>query len=228
VIPLRGDGFTWAEVDNYIADKLLGDDPVLDSALAANQSAGLPSIDVSPTQGKLLQLLARMVGARRILEIGTLGGYSTIWLARALAPGGRVTTLEIDPNHGRVAAANLGRAGLEDRVDILIGPASETLERMVAEGIEPFDFVFIDADKQSNADYFRLAAKLSRPGAAIVCDNVVREGRVVDPASGDAAVEGTRRMFDAVAAMPGLTATAVQTVGLKKWDGFVLALVEEG
>lgn len=220
-------GSAWAEVDDYIAGKLLGDDPALDAALTANQSAGLPSIDVSPTQGKFLQLLARMVGARRILEIGTLGGYSTIWLARALGPGGRLTTLEIDPDHGRVAAGNLARAGLADRVEILIGPALESLERMAAQGVEPFDFVFIDADKQSNADYFRFAAKLSRPGAAIVCDNVVREGRVTEPASGDPAVEGTRRMFDAVAAMPGLTATAIQTVGLKKWDGFVLALVEE-
>jgi predicted O-methyltransferase YrrM len=220
-------GPTWTEVDHFIAGMLIGDDPVLDAALSANKAAGLPSIDVSPAQGKLLHLLARMTGARRILEIGTLGGYSTIWLARALGPGGRVTTLEIDPHHGRVAEANVARAGLAERVEILIGPALETLERMVAGSVEPFDFVFIDADKQSNADYFRLAVALSRPGTAIVCDNVVREGRVIDPASGDPAVEGTRRLFDEVAATPGLTATAIQTVGIKKWDGFVLALVEE-
>ncbi len=225
--PAQGGGPTWHEVDDYIGDTLIGDDPALDSALSANREAGLPAIDVSPAQGKMLHLLARMIGARRILEVGTLGGYSTIWLARALAPGGRVTTLEIDPNHGRVAAANLERAGVADRVDIVIGPALESLERMAADGQEPFDFVFIDADKQSNADYFRLAVKLSRPGAAIVVDNVVREGRVVDPASSDPMVVGTRRLFDTVAATPGVTVTAIQTVGLKKWDGFVLAMVGE-
>jgi predicted O-methyltransferase YrrM len=225
--PEQGGGPTWAEVDHYIAGRLIDEDPALDAALSANKAAGLPPIDVSPALGKLLHLLAKMVGARRILEIGTLGGYSTIWLARALVPGGRVTTLEIDPHHARVAASNLAQAGVADRVDIMIGPALETLQRLVAEAVEPFDFVFMDADKQSNADYLRLAVKLARPGTAIVCDNVVREGRVVDADSRDAAVQGTRRLFDAAAAIPGLTATAIQTVGVKKWDGFVLALVED-
>jgi predicted O-methyltransferase YrrM len=215
----------WAEVDEYIGEKLIGDDPALDAALAANQAAGLPAIDVSPAQGKLLHLLARMAGGRRILEIGTLGGYSTIWLARALPADGRLTTLEIDPRHAEVAEANLARAGLLERVEILVGPAFGSLERMIEQGVEPYDFVFIDADKPGNPDYLRLALKLSHPGTAIVCDNVVREGRVVDAQSKDPAIQGTRRLFDALAGEPRLSATAIQTVGLKKWDGFMLALV---
>jgi predicted O-methyltransferase YrrM len=218
----------WTEVDRYIAEKLIGADDALDAALAANAAAGLPAIDVSPAQGKMLHLLARMARAIRILEIGTLGGYSTIWLARALPPGGRLVTLEIDPNHAEVARANLARAGLADRVEILVGPALQALEQMVADGAEKFDFAFIDADKAGNSDYVRLAADLSRPGGAIVCDNVVREGGVLDARSEDPTILGTRRLFDALAESEGLDATAVQTVGLKKWDGFVLAIVGEG
>jgi predicted O-methyltransferase YrrM len=217
----------WVEVDAYIADRLIGEDSALEAALAANEAAGLPAIDVSPAQGKMLHLLARLARAKRILEIGTLGGYSTIWLARALPADGRVITLEIDPHHAEIARANLARAGLADRVEILVGPAREVLERMVAQGADKFDFTFIDADKPGNPDYLQLAAKLSRPGAAIVCDNVVREGRVLDAESEDAAILGTRRLFDELAASERLDATAVQTVGLKQWDGFVLAIVGE-
>jgi len=217
----------WAEVDHYIADKLLGEDPALDAALAANKAGGLPPIDVSPAQGKMLNLFARMMGARRILEVGTLGGYSTIWLARALPSGGRVVSLEVVPHHAEVAQANLDRAGVADRVDIIVGPARDTLEAMVADGADPFDMFFIDADKQSNADYVRLAVSLGRPGALIVVDNVVRDGGVIDANNRDPMIEGTRRLYDALADMPGVSATAVQTVGLKQWDGFILALIDE-
>lgn len=217
----------WADVDRYIEEKLLGDDPALTDALAANQAAGLPAIDVSPPQGKMLHLFARMARARRILEIGTLGGYSTIWLARVLPAGGRLVSLEIDPRHATVARANLLRAGVADRVEILVGPARETLERLIGEGAEPFDFVFLDADKPGNADYLRLSLELSHPGTVIVVDNVVREGEVANPESGDANVQGSRRLFDVLAATPGLSATAIQTVGSKKWDGFALAVVGE-
>lgn len=217
----------WAEVDRYIEEKLLGDDPALADALAANRAAGLPAIDVSPPQGKMLHLLARMAGARRILEIGTLGGYSTIWLARALPADGRLVTLEIDPHHAEVARGNLTRACVADRVDILVGPARETLERLIADGTEPFDLVFLDADKPGNAVYLRLSIRLSRPGTVIVVDNVVRKGEVANPESGDLNVQGSRRLFDALAATPRLSATAIQTVGSKKWDGFALAVVGE-
>jgi predicted O-methyltransferase YrrM len=215
----------WRDVDAYLAGKLLGDDPVLDAALEANKAGGLPAIDVSPVQGKLLHLLARAAGARRILEVGTLGGYSTIWLARAVPEEGRVVTLEIDPHHVAVARANLDRAGVGARVEIRVGPAIETLAALRAAGEAPFDLVFIDADKQNNAAYVRAAIALARPGALIIVDNVVREGRVLDPQSGDPNVEGTRRLFDMLVNEPRLDATAIQTVGVKKWDGLVVALV---
>jgi predicted O-methyltransferase YrrM len=215
----------WVAVDRYIAQRLVGDDPALDAALAANEAAGLPAIDVSPVQGKLLHLLARIAGARRILEIGTLGGYSTIWLARALPPEGRLVTCEIDPHHAAVAKANLARAGLANRIEIVVGPARQALEGMVEAGEEPFDLVFIDADKPSNPDYLRLALALAKPGTVIVCDNVVRGGRVTDAGSKDPAIVGTRRLFDDLAASPRLDATAIQTLGLKDWDGFAIALV---
>jgi predicted O-methyltransferase YrrM len=214
----------WHEVDDYIADRLLGPDPALEAALAANAAAGLPPIDVSATQGRMLHLFARMLGARRVLEVGTLGGYSTICLARALPEDGRVVTLEIDARHAEVARGNLARAGVADRVEVRVGPAIESLRAMIAAGEAAFDLVFIDADKQSNADYVRAALELTRPGSAIVVDNVVREGRVLDP-EGDAMVQGTRRLFDYLHGEPRLDCTAVQTVGSKKWDGFVLALV---
>ena len=215
----------WTEVDDYIAGKLLPPDSALDAALAANEAGGLPAIDVSAVQGKFLHLLALATGAKRILEVGTLGGYSTIWLARALGEGGSVVTLELDPHHAEVARGNVDRAGVGDRVDIRVGPAADTLAAMVAAGEGPFDLVFIDADKPGNATYFDHAVKLSRPGTAILVDNVVREGGVLDP-HGDAAVQGTRALFDALARDDRVTATAMQTVGAKKWDGFVMAVVK--
>ena len=211
----------WRRVDDYIRDRLIPADPALDAAQTAAAAAGLPAIEVSPTQGKLLQLLARIAGARRILEIGTLAGYSTIWLARGLAPGGRLVTLEADPHHAAVARSNLAAAGLADVVEVREGPALDTLPNV--EG--PFDLVFIDADKRNNPNYLDWALRLSRPGTVIVCDNVVRRGRITDPENAEGDVTGTRALFDRLAAEPRLDATALQTVGAKGWDGFVLAVV---
>jgi predicted O-methyltransferase YrrM len=216
-----------AEVDAWIADRLIGDDPALDKALARNAAEGLPAIDVSAAQGKLLHVLARSIGAWRILEVGTLGGYSTIWLARALPDHGVLVTLEIDPHHAEVARANLDAAGVGGKVEIRVGPAVETLSRMETESEGPFDLVFIDADKPNNVAYLKAALALARPGALIIVDNVVREGRVTDAASTDAAILGTRALFDVVAAEPRLTATAIQTVGAKGWDGFMIAVVND-
>ena len=216
----------WQAVDAYIDDHLLADDAVLAAALAANAAAGLPDIDVSPAQGKMLHLLARMAGARRILEIGTLGGYSTICLARALPDDGRLISLEIEPHYAEVARNNVARAGLSDQVTIRTGGANESLDTMIAAGEQPFDLVFIDADKPSNVAYLHAAIALSRPGTTIIVDNVVREGQIVDRLNDDPRVIGTRALFDAVAAEPRLSATAVQTVGIKKWDGFLLAVVD--
>ena len=216
----------WAAVDDYIADRLLGEDRHLADALAANAAARLPAIDVSPAQGKFLYLLAKAGTARRILEVGTLGGYSTIWLARALPADGKLITLEIDPHHAEVARANLERAGLGSKVDVRVGPALETLAALAKEKGPAFDFIFIDADKQNNANYVQAAIGLARSGALIVVDNVVREGRVLDARSEDSAIQGTRRLFDMLAEESRLDATAIQTVGLKKWDGFVIALVK--
>jgi predicted O-methyltransferase YrrM len=215
----------WSEVDSYFARTLIESDPALEEALAANSAAGLPSIDVSATQGKLLHLLARMSGARNVLEIGSLGGYSTIWLARALPEDGRLITLEVSPKHAEVARRNLARADLAGKVEIRIGAASQTLPKIEAEGLGPFDFVFIDADKTNNAAYLEWALRLSRPGTAIIVDNVVRHGEVVDAASSDPDVIGVRNMFDLIARESQLSATAIQTVGAKGWDGFVLAIV---
>ena len=211
----------WRRVDDYIRDRLIPADPALDAAQTAAAAAGLPAIEVSPTQGKLLQLLARIAGARRILEIGTLAGYSTIWLARGLAPGGRLVTLEADPHHAAVARSNLAAAGLADVVEVREGPALDSL--LGLEG--PFDLVFIDADKRNNPNYLDWALRLSRPGTVIVCDNVVRRGRITDPENAEGDVTGTRALFDRMAAEPRLDATALQTVGAKGWDGFVLAVV---
>ena len=215
----------WDGVDSYLAEMLIGSDPALEEALAANSAAGLPSIDVSAPQGKLLHLLARMAGARKALEIGALGGYSTIWLARALPDDGRLISLERNLRHAEVARLNVGRAGLERKVEIRTGAALDTLPKIQAEGLGPFDFVFIDADKANNAAYLEWALRLSRPGAAIVVDNVVREGEVIDAASRDPDVVGVRRMFELIAREPRLNATAIQTVGAKGWDGFALAIV---
>ncbi len=216
---------SWTAVDDYIIDHLLGPDEVLATALAANAGGDLPPIDVSATQGKMLHLLARIAGAKRILEIGTLGGYSTIWLARALPPTGTLVTLELDPHHAAVARGNIAAAGFAAQVDVRVGPAIDTLDAMIAGGEGPFDLVFVDADKPGNVAYLRAAIALGRPGTTIVVDNVVREGGVLDTASDDPRIQGTRALFEAVAAEPRLSATAVQTVGAKKWDGFLLAVL---
>jgi predicted O-methyltransferase YrrM len=215
----------WTAVDHYISDCLALSDPALDAALAANAAAGLPSIDVSPSEGKLLQLLAQLRGARKILEIGTLGGYSTICLARALPEGGRLVTLEVDEKHAEVARSNVARAGFADVVEIRVGPALETLARMQDEGAAPFDLIFIDADKPNNPAYLGWALKFSRLGSLIICDNVVRKGAVADADSPDPMVQGARRFFEMLGAEPRLSATAVQTVGSKGYDGFAMALV---
>ena len=213
---------TWSAVDRFVVDTLSDSDPVLDAAQRAADTAGLPAISVSAAQGKFLHLLARICGARRILEIGTLAGYSTIWLARALPPGGQLITLEYDPRHADVARANIARAGLADRVEVRVGRALEALPGLVVD--EPFDLIFIDADKPSTADYFRWALKLSRPGTVIVVDNVVRDGRLVD-ANGDGDVQGMRRFLEAAANEARVEGTVLQTVGVKGYDGFALLLV---
>lgn len=217
----------WQAVDGYIGERLLGDNAVLLATLAANLAAGLPDIDVSPPQGRMLHLMARMMRAARVLEVGTLGGYSTIELARAVGEGGSVVTLEIEPAYASVARENIARAGLSARIDIRVGAAADTLTTMIAAGEGGFDLAFIDADKPSNVAYLHAALQLVRPGGVIIVDNVVREGGVLDADSDDPRIQGTRALFDAVAAEPRLTATAIQTVGGKKWDGFLLAQLSE-
>jgi predicted O-methyltransferase YrrM len=218
----------WTEVDRYFTGALVAPDPGLEAALAASDAAGLPAISVAPNEGKLLYLLARLRGARRILEIGTLGGYSTIWLARALPDGGKLITLEYDPRHAEVARANIANAGLADRVEVRVGRALDTLPDLARGKPGPFDLTFIDADKRNNAEYFRWALRLSTVGSLIIVDNVVRDGRVVDGTSNDANVQGTRRLIEVLAAEPRVSATAVQTVGAKGYDGFAIALVVSG
>jgi predicted O-methyltransferase YrrM len=215
----------WTQVDQYISDTLVAPDDALNDALAANAEGGLPAIDVAPNQGKLLELLVRMHGATSVLEVGTLGGYSTIWLARALPAGGRLVTLEFDPHHADVARSNIARAGLSDIVELRVGPAIETMPQLAVEGQGPFDFIFIDADKTSYPEYFSLALELSRPGTVILADNVVRNGGLGDPESANALVRAVRRLHELVAAEPRVTATTIQTVGSKGYDGFLLALV---
>ena len=215
----------WTAVDRYFTDLLIPHDPVLEEALRASDAAGLPPYNVAPNQGKLLMLLAQSHRARTILEIGTLGGYSTIWLARALPPDGHLITLEADPKHAEVAHANIVRAGLADRVEQRIGQASETLPQLAAEGLGPFDLIFIDADKPSNPEYFTWALKLAQRGSLIIADNVVRDGTVIDADSTDPSVQGIRRFNELVAAEPRVSATALQTVGSKGYDGFALILV---
>ena len=220
----------WTAVDAYLADHLIAKDDVLEAALRDSEAAELPPIQVTALQGKMLQMFARMVAARRILEVGTLGGYSTIWLARGLPEGGRMVTLEAAAKHATVARKNLERAGLMGAdgtpVELREGPALDTLPRLVAEGVGPFDLIFLDADKEHNAEYLQWAIRLSRVGTVIVTDNVVREGSILDVASEDAVVKGTRRFFEAVAAEPRVTATAIQTVSGKKYDGFALLMVQ--
>jgi len=213
----------WTAVDHYLTDLLLPSDPALEAALEASAAAGLPSIQVSPTQGKLLHLLAMSLGARKILELGTLGGYSTIWMARALPAGGRLITLEADAKHAEVARANIARAGLANVVDLRLGRAQETLPKLADEA--PFDLIFIDADKTGYPEYFQWAMKLTRRGSVIIADNVVRKGEIVNAASGDANVQGARRFYEMVAREPRVSATAIQTVGSKGYDGFAMAVV---
>ena len=215
----------WTAVDEYLNARLIGADPLLDEARAASLQGGLPDIAVAPNQGKLLHLLARIHGAKNILEIGTLGGYSTIWLARALPPDGSLITLEAEPKHAEVASANIARAGFAKIVDLRLGRAIDTLPRLEAEGRGPFDMVFVDADKASIPDYFTWALKLSRPGALIIVDNVIRKGAVIEDENPDPNVQGVRRFNEMLAAETRVTATCIQTVGAKGYDGFTLALV---
>jgi predicted O-methyltransferase YrrM len=215
----------WSAVDRYINDLFVPRDAALNAAVQASDAAGLSPINVSPNQGKLLQLLASVQGARTILEIGTLGGYSTIWLARALPAGGRLITLESDPKHFEVARANIVRAGLADTVELRLGRALDTMPQLAAEGRGPFDLIFIDADKPSYPAYFAWALKLSRRGSLIIADNVIRNGAVIDAASGDPNIQGVRRFNELIAAEPRVSATAIQTVGGKGYDGFAIVLV---
>jgi len=215
----------WVAVDKYFVRKMVPRDPTLEGALKASKDAGLPQIQVSPPQGKLLHLLARSIGARNILEIGTLGAYSTIWLARALPEGGRLITLEADSKHAKVSRANIARAGLTDIVDLRLGKALDSLPLLAAEGRGPFDLIFIDADKPNNPSYWEWALKLSRPGSLIVIDNVARKGAVANTSSGEEDVIGTRGMFDLISKEPRVVATAIQTVGSKGYDGIAFAFV---
>ena len=218
----------WKSVDRYLTDNLVPFDPVLDETLRANARAGLPAIDVAPNQGKLLYLLAKIQGAKRILEIGTLGGYSSTWLARALPPDGKLITLELNPKHAEVAAANIDRAGLSSIVEIRVAPALQSLAELQAEGAAAFDLIFLDADKPNNAVYLEWALRFSRPGTIIIGDNMIRDGKVIDLESADPNVQGARSFIQGLASEPRLEATAIQTVGSKGYDGFAMALVMEG
>lgn len=220
------DAQLWTKVDAYIAERLIPTDAILASVLAANAGAGLPAIDVSATQGRFLEILVRMTKSRRVLEIGTLGGYSTLWMARGLPVDGEIVTLEAEPLHVEVARRNFLMAGQGDRIRIMAGPAAEQLPVLAAEGAEPFDFIFIDADKPNNPIYLDWAMKLAHPGTVIVLDNVIREGKVIEPNHPDPRVQGTQAAFDLIGAESRLTATALQTVGEKGWDGFAIMVVD--
>ena len=215
----------WAAVDQYVTETLVRPEASLQAALEANLTAELPAIDVSPPFGKLLRLLAETLGASRILEIGTLGGYSTIWLAQSLPPDGRLISLEVDARHAEIARANIARAGLASVVEVRVGRAIELLPQLETEGAGPFDVVFIDADKTNTAEYFSWALRLSRPGSLIVIDNVVRKGAILDAQSADENVQGMRRFFEKVATTPGVSASGLQTVGSKGYDGFAIIRV---
>ncbi|WP_244935505.1 O-methyltransferase [Paenibacillus glycanilyticus] len=217
---------TWEKVDAYLTEQLIQQDSILEQVLANNKEADLPAIDVAPNQGKLLSLYAQMIGAERILEIGTLGGYSTIWMARALPEHGKLITLELDPHHAVVAGQNIALAGLSEKVEIRVGEALEQLAKLEEEGAEPFDLIFIDADKPNNPLYLQWALRLSRPGTVIVGDNVVREGEVTNRHSTDPRVQGIRKFMELLAEDPRMTATAIQTVGAKGYDGFALGIVK--
>jgi predicted O-methyltransferase YrrM len=222
---MTSDKELWTSVDQYIGGLLVRPDVALDAALQDSTFAGLPSINVSPAHGKMLHLIARMISAKRILEIGTLGGYSAIWMARALPADGKLITLEINPKHAEVAQANIARAGVASLVEIQLGPALDSLPRLAADNQGPFDLIFIDADKPSNTDYFGWGLKLSRPGSVIIVDNVVRNGGVIDPSNTDANVQGVRRFNEVLATETRVSATEIQTVGVKGYDGFALAVV---
>jgi predicted O-methyltransferase YrrM len=215
----------WSAVDQYIVERLAPNDEALEAAQKASADAGLPPISVSAAQGKMLSLYATMIGAKRILEIGTLGGYSTLWMGWALPLGGHITTLEADPKHAEVARANIKRAGLENSVDIRVGKALETLPQLYDEDCPPFDMFFIDANKDAIPEYFQWALKLGRKGSLIVVDNIVRGGKILDDKSEDANVQGVRRFYDMLAKEPRVSATAIQTVGSKGYDGFALAVL---
>jgi len=215
----------WKKVDNFFTDALIPADAALDAVVAANRNAELPAIDVTPLQGKFLELLIRATGAKRVLEMGTLGGYSTIWLARAVGEDGKVITLEREKRHAEIAQRNFDNAGVAKRVELRIGPASKSLAGLVAEKTAPFDFIFIDADKASYPEYIDWSLKLSRPGTLIIADNVVRDGKVIDPENPDPNIKGVRRFTEMVAAEPRLSATVLQTVGSKGYDGFAIAMV---
>ncbi|QIC05994.1 O-methyltransferase [Brevibacillus sp. 7WMA2] len=216
----------WAEVDQYFNSMLLPSDPILEGVLQANANAGMPAIDVAPNQGKFLYLLAKIRGAKKILEIGTLGGYSSIWLARALPEDGQLISLEYEQPFAQVAKENIKKAGLTEKVTILVGPALETLPTLQEKGLTGFDMIFIDADKQNNPHYLQWALQLCNPGAIILGDNVVRNGEVIDPENGDDRIQGIRQFFDLLAAEPRIEATAIQTVGSKGYDGFALGVVK--
>ncbi len=219
------DEYRWSDVDEYLVSHLLPKDEALDEALARSEAAGLPRINVAANQGKLLELLSNIQRSRRILEIGTLGGYSTIWLARSLPDDGTLLSLELEAANAEVARANLERAGLLSLVEVRVGPAARSLRELVAAGAEPFDFIFIDADKESYPEYLEFSVQLSRPGTVIVADNVVREGEVIDPDSPDSRVQGIRQFLEAASHNDRLNGTAVQTVGAKGYDGFALFVV---
>lgn len=216
----------WGRVDAYIADRLVHEDAALAAALIANAASGLPPMDVSAAQGKFLNLMVRVAGAKRVPELGTLGGYSTIWMARALPADGRLVTLEYDPKHAAVARSNIERAGLSDKVTIHVGAAVDTLPAVAEQHPEPFDFIFIDADKPSNPIYLDWAVRLSRPGTVIILDNVIRDGKVLHPDNPDPRIVGTRAAYEIIGTHPRLSATALQTVGSKGWDGFAVMVVE--
>lgn len=215
----------WTSVDDYITDLFVLSDSVLQETLVTSEAAGLPSISVAPNEGKLLMLLAQLCGARRILEIGTLGGYSTIWLARGMAPGGSLITLEASAKHAEIARLNLARAGLDDSVEVRVGPAGDTLPQLASESQGPFDLIFIDADKEGYPEYFAWALKLARPGALIIADNVIRDGEILDPKSSDSRVQGIRRFNQLLAHESKVKATIIQTVGRKGYDGMAIAIV---
>lgn len=215
----------WQQVDRYFTDALIAPDDGFNKALDANRNAELPAIDVTPLQGKFLELLVRLTDARRVLEVGTLGGYSTLWIARAIQPDGLVVTLELEPRHAEIAKKNFAAAGLADRVDLRVGAAAETLAALVEQRVAPFDFIFIDADKASYPEYLQWSLKLSRPGTLIVADNVVRDGKVIDPDHPDPNIQGVRRFTEMVAGETRLCSTVLQTVGSKGYDGFAISIV---